>query len=118
VKIQTQQGTVTIGSDSVTVPFRGPGNVASIFGKGRKILFTEIHSVSVGGNDKKYMTGKRAAGVLVTGGLGLLAPTRVRGELVIGTTSGDVLNFTIKGRDARNPAAIAMAFGVAGVEVV
>jgi hypothetical protein len=117
MRIVTQQGTITIGTESVTLPFRGPGNIASVFGKGRVIPFTEISSVAVGGNNKKYMTGKRGAGVLVTGGIALLAPTRVRGALVIGTTSGEVLEFRLKGKDAKRPEAIAMAFSTNGVEV-
>lgn len=117
MRIVTQQGTINIGTDSVTVPFRGPGNIASVFGKGRVIPFTEISSVAVGGNDKKYMTGKRGAGTVLTGGLALLAPTRVRGALVIGITGGEVLEYRLKGRDAKRPAAIAMAFSANGVEV-
>jgi hypothetical protein len=117
MRIVTQQGTITINDDSVTVPFRGPGNVASLFGKGRVMPFAEIGSVSVGGNNKKYMTGKRAAGTVLTGGLALLAPTRIRGALVIGTTSGEVLEYRLKGRDAKRPEAIAMAFSLKGIEV-
>jgi hypothetical protein len=105
-KVDTKQGTVTIGASAVSVP------------RNRVIRNEDIVSVSVGGNDKKYMTGKRAAGVLATGGIALLAPTRVRGNLVIGTVTGEILSFTLKGKDARNPAAVAMAFGLAGVEVI
>ena len=87
-------------------------------GNRRVIPFAEIGSVSVGGNDKKYMTGKRAAGVLATGGIALLAPTRVRGALVIGLAGGEVIELMLKGKDARRPEAIAMMFGLKGIEVV
>jgi hypothetical protein len=122
MRIQTQQGTITINDTSVTVPVTGYGKGvarwSTALGKGREIPFSEIHSVSVGGNNKQYMTGRRAAGVILTGGVALLAPTRVRGQLVIGTTSGDVLTYQLGRREARNPESIAMAFNMAGVTVV
>jgi hypothetical protein len=74
--------------------------------------------VAVGGNNKKYMTAKRAIGAGLTGGLGLLTPTRVRGALVIGLTSGEVIELMLKGKTATRPEAIAMAFGIKGIEVV
>jgi hypothetical protein len=117
VTVNTKQGIVVISSESVTVPRKMLGSL-SAFGLGREIPFSEIHSVSVGGNNKQYMTGNRAAGALLTGGVALLAPTKIRGELVIGLKDGEVLSYQLKRGDAKRPQTIAMAFDARGVTVV
>lgn len=109
--------THTLSVENGSVEIKKNGNLSGLFGK-QVIPFSEIHSVAIGGNDKRYMTAKRAIGAGLTGGLGLLTPTRVRGALAIGLTSGEVLTFTLNGKSAKNPEAIAMVFSVGGVEVM
>jgi hypothetical protein len=124
--IEAGKGYVTIGEDSITVGRFPKGSLGDQMARNRRVIpFAEIGSVSVGGNDKKYMTGKRAAGALAAGaialpaaGIALLAPRRVRGALVIGLVSGEVIELILKGKDAKRPEAIAMMFGLKGIEVV
>jgi hypothetical protein len=119
--VQTRpHGYITIQGESITVHRGQKGSIGDRFMKSsiRVIPLSGIQAVSVGGNDKKYMTGKRAAGVILTGGIGFLTPARVLGALVIQTTSGEVLEFSLRGKDAKRPEAIAMIFSARGVEVL
>ena len=118
--VQTRpRGYITIGDESIAVHRAQKGSIGDRFMKSVRVIpLSEIQAVSVGGNDKKYMTGKRATGVLLTGGIGFLTPARVLGALVIQTTSGEVLEFSLKGKDAKRPAAITMMFSAKGVEVL
>lgn len=64
------------------------------------------------------MTGNRAAGVVLTGGVALLAPSRIRGALVISTRAGDVYEFTLKRADAKRPEAVAAKITALGYTVI
>ena len=60
------------------------------------------------------MTGARAAGTIATGGIALLAPSRMRAPLVIAQTDGTVLAFELQRSDAKRVEAIEAAFAAAG----
>ncbi len=54
-------------------------NRAGIFAPGRgTIRAADVAQVIVSGHDRQYVTGARAAGVVLTGGVALLAPARMR----------------------------------------
>jgi hypothetical protein len=123
VNVVTKQGTVTIRSEAVEVP-RTIRRLLGKYEKRRSLLRTtlvivkgDVHEVSVSGHDRQYLTGSRAAGAVLTGGAALLAPSRMRGSLVIATRAGDILEFTLLRQDARHPEAIAAAFSARGYVV-
>ena len=93
------------------------GDWMSALRRKRRIVAADVHTVSVSGRDRQYVTGKRAAGVVLTGGAALLAPSRMRGTLVISTKAGEVLEFTLKRSVAKRPEAIAAAFSSRGYAV-
>ena len=73
--------------------------------------------MAVSGRDR-HVTGNRAAGVVLTGGLALLAPSRMRDALVITTKTGEVFAFTLKRGLAKRPEAVAAEFTARGYTVV
>jgi hypothetical protein len=54
-----------------------------------------VYKVFVGDPKRKYMTGMRTAGIVATGGLGLLGPVKTRAKLIISLSSGEVLEFDL-----------------------
>jgi hypothetical protein len=122
-KVMTKSGgMVTVTRETVTIPRRRNVQAEHVIRKSwltPAITFAaqQIAVVYVAGRDRQYMTGRRAAGILATGGVALLAPSRVRGTLTISTTAGDVLEFRLGKRDAKHPEAVAAAFAVRGYNV-
>lgn len=122
-KFVTEQGTIVVTDESIVIPataggmFEKAGAWASLLGKVRTINAQDVHEVVVAGRDRQYMTGKRAAGVVLTGGAAMLAPSRMRGTLIISTKSGDVFEFTLKRANAKRPEAIAAVFSSRGYVV-
>lgn len=128
-KYQTDKGWIVVTRDGITTP--NPlqnilaGLVLAIVRRGTwKAIFrqnvipaAEVARVQVTGRDRQYMTGGRAAGVVLTGGVALLAPTRVRGALVITTAGGDVHDYTLQRRDAQRPEAVAAQLTALGYPV-
>ncbi len=118
VKLVTKQGTVVIGSEGITIPaWSRAGGWASMFGKTETLKAEDVREVIITGRDRQYVTGARAAGAVLTGGVALLAPSRMRGMLVISTTSGEVFEFTLLRSDAKRPEAIAAAVRAHGYAV-
>lgn len=122
-RFATKRGTVTVTPEAIEIPnttgtaLASGGGWASLFRLTHTIPAAEVREVFISGRDRQYVTGKRAAGVVLTGGVALLAPSRMRGALVITTTSGDVHEFTLKRRDAKRPEAVAAAFAARGYAV-
>jgi hypothetical protein len=87
---QTQTGSVRVSREGIAVPktarstFEKAGRWASLLGQTRSIPHVEVGSIFVGDPKRKYMTGIRAAGIVETGGLGLLGSVRTRAKLIIG----------------------------------
>jgi len=121
--VSTKHGTVTATADAVMIP-RTRRRTLGIYEKSGRLSVkltvkkADVASVSVAGRDKQYMTGKRAAGFIATGGVALLAPSRVSGSLVISTTAGDVFEYALAKRDARHPEAVAAAFAGRGYRIL
>lgn len=101
-----KSGTVKITAEGIVVPktaggkFANAGQYASLFGQTRFISADEIAFVLVGDRVSQYVTGKRAAGVILTGGIALLAPSKRRAALVIGLVGGESLTFEMQRKDA------------------
>jgi hypothetical protein len=123
VKVTAKQGTITVTEEAVTIPWTARRVLGtyersvSLRGFARVLTRQDVREVSVGGQDRQYLTGKRAAGVVLTGGAALLAPSRVRGSLVITTTAGDVFEFVLERAEAKHSEAIAAAFSSRGYVV-
>jgi hypothetical protein len=77
-----------------------------------------VAQVAVSGRDRQYLTGKRVAGATLSLGAALAAPTRIRGALVISTTGGEVLAYTLKRSSAKQPEAVAAQFTALGYMVI
>ena len=60
------------------------------------------------------MTGMRAAGIVATGGLGLLGPVKTRAKLVISLTSGEILEFDLLRSGAQHTDRISATFSALG----
>jgi hypothetical protein len=122
-RIATRQGTVTVTAEAVKIPrtagtaLAGAGGWSSLFRVTRVIAAEDVREVFISGRDRQYVTGRRAAGVVLTGGVALLAPSRMRGTLVIATVSGGVYEFALLRRNAKRPEAIAAAFAARGYRV-
>jgi hypothetical protein len=113
------RGYVVLSDDTPTIHRGATGSIGDHLDSSKRVIpFDAVGSVSVGGNSKKYMTAKRAIGAGLTDGLGLLTPTRVRDALVIGLTSGEVIELMLEGKTPTRPEAIAMTLGIKGIEVV
>lgn len=112
VKFMTNKGVLAVTRDGIT------GALGSGLHLRRTIPATEIASVRVGGADRQYLTAGRLAGATLSLGAALLAPSRIRGELVITTTSGNVLAFTLKRASAKQPEAVAAQFTAFGYMVI
>jgi len=122
-RFMTDKGTVTVTAQAITASQHlGDIILTAIQGGGwhlrRTIPAADITQVTVSGRDRQYVTGNRAAGVVLTGGVALLAPSRMRGALVITTTGGDVLAFTLKRSSAKQPEAVAAQFTALGYPVI
>jgi hypothetical protein len=123
-RFATEQGTIVVTEESIVIPattggmFEKAGAWASLLGKVRTIKAEDMREVVVAGRDRQYMTGKRAAGIVLTGGVAMLAPSRMRGVLIISTKSGDVFEFTLKRANAKRPEAIAAVFSSRGYVVI
>lgn len=124
VKVTAGSEIITVTRESVTVPMkiRSPsGNYARAGSRWIRpcwvIPCQDVQGIWVSGHDRRYLTGRRAAAAVLTGGAALAARSRVRGVLVISTTAGDVFQFTLTGRTARNPEAVAAAFASRGYAV-
>jgi hypothetical protein len=110
-----KQGIVEITPEGIKVPKTlRAGQCASVLGLTRVIPKVEVAFVIVGDRNRQYMTGARAAGAIATGGIALLAPSRMRASLVIAQTDGSVLAFELQRRDAKRVEAIEAAFAAAG----
>ncbi len=123
-RFATKQGTVTVTGDGITIPktagtaFAGTaGTWASMLGQTRTIAAGDVREVFISGRNRQYVTGARAAGAVLTGGVALLAPSRMRGALVIATTGGEVFEFTLPRAEAKHPEAVAAAFSARGYMV-
>jgi hypothetical protein len=123
VRFATRHGTVAVTAGAIVIPrtagtaLARSGRWASLLGMTRTLSAEDVREVRVSGRDRQYVTGARAAGVALTGGAALLAPSRMRGFLVIATTDGDVYEFTLFRKDARRPEAVAAAFSSRGYVV-
>jgi hypothetical protein len=117
---QTETGNVSITHEGITVPktasgtFERAGRWASLLGQTRFIPRGEVHGVFVGVPKRKYMTGMRMAGIVVTGGLGLLGPIRTRAKLIISLTSGEVLEFDLLRNGAQHADRISVVVSALG----
>jgi hypothetical protein len=117
---QTETGSVSVTRDGITVPktaggtFERAGRWATLFGQTRFIPCAEVCSVFVGDPKRRYMTGKRVAGIVATGGLGLLGPVKTRAKLIIGLTSGEVLEFDLLRSEAQHSDRISVTFSTLG----
>jgi hypothetical protein len=117
---QTQTGSVRVSREGITVPktagstFEKAGRWASLLGQTRFIPRAEVGSVFVGDPKRKYMTGMRTAGIVATAGLGLLGPVRTRAKLIIGLTSGEVLEFDLLRSEAQHSDRISVTFSALG----
>lgn len=98
-RYSTKQGTITIESDAIKVPARKFG-FRSPFS--RTIPAEDVAFITVGALDRQYVTGNRAAGVVLTGGLALLAPSRKRASIVVATEDGEILSFDLAGSWAKD----------------
>jgi hypothetical protein len=121
---QTETGSLSVTREGVTVPktaggtFERAGRWASLFGQSRFIPRAKVRSVFAGDPKRKYMTGMRVAGVVATGGLGLLGPVRTRAKLIIGLISGEVLEFDLLRSEARHSDRISVTFSALGYPCV
>jgi hypothetical protein len=117
---QTETGSVSVTREGITVPktaggaFERAGRWASLVGQTRFIPRDEVFSVFVGDPKRKYMTGMRVAGVVATGGLGLLGPVKTRAKLIIGLSSGEVLEFDLLRSEAKHSDRISVTFSALG----
>lgn len=94
----TEQGVVKITPEYIKVPrtwmgVRLPTWVTH--------LPEEVSFITVSGLDRQYVTGKRAAGVVLTGGVALLAPSRKRASIIVALRDGTVTEYTLKGSWAK-----------------
>ena len=117
---QTETGDVRVTREGITVPktaggtFERAGRWASLLGQTRFIPLAEVYRVFVGDPKRKYMTGTRAAGIVATGGLGLLGPVKTRAKLIISLTSGEVLEFDLLRSEAQHADRISATFSALG----
>lgn len=94
----TEQGAVTITPDHIKIPRTWMGLQVPTR---NTHLPEEVSFITVGGLDRQYVTGKRAAGVVLTGGIALLAPSRKRASIIVALTDGTVTEYTLKGKWAQ-----------------
>ena len=73
-RFATKQGTVTVTPEAVTIPVSRWLPMVT-----RTLRPEDVREVRVGGRDRQYVTGRRAAGVVLTGGAALLAPIFLSG---------------------------------------
>lgn len=117
---QTETGNVSVTREGITVPktaggtFERAGRWASLLGQTRFIPRAKVYRVGVSDPKRKYMTGMRAAGIVATGGLGLLGPVKTRAKLIISLTSGEVLEFDLLRSEAQHTDRISATFSVLG----
>ena len=117
---QTETGNVSVTREGITVPktaggtFGRAGRWASLLGQTRFIPRVEVYRVFVGDPKRKYTTGMRAAGIVATGGLGLLGPVKTRAKLIISLTSSEVLEFDLLRSEAQHADRISATFSTLG----
>lgn len=108
--------TVTVTPEGIKIRKLSVGGL--LFKAGSHDLDREdVTGIVIGDADRQYVTGKRAVGVVLTGGLGLLAPSKMTARIAIGTTSG-VIELTLGRSEAKRITSIEALFRSAGYEVV
>lgn len=94
----TEQGIIKITPEHIKVPRKCIGLKSPFL---NTLVPEDVSFITVGSLDRQYVTGKRAAGVLLTGGVALLAPSRKRTSVVVALRDGTVTEYTLKGKWAR-----------------
>lgn len=114
-KYQTEIGPIEITRETVVVP-KDAGSalgrtsisqLAARLGRTRVIQRDEVAFITVSDAKGQYLTANRAAGVVLTGGIALLVPSRKRATLVVALKSGEVLDFSLSRKDAKRAGSIA-----------
>lgn len=108
-------GTVKVTADGIE--YGGANGLAVVLLRKKFVPRAEVTGVVIGDADRQYVTGKRAVGVLATGGLALLAPSKMTARIAVGTTAG-VIEFQLPRAEAKKITLIEALFRSAGYEVV
>lgn len=123
-RFSVKNGSVAVTREGIAIPHTCATLIRQIRAGGFRALrarymipAAEVTQVQVTGRDRQYMTGNRAAGAVLTGGVALLAPSRMRGALVIGTSAGQVFAFTLKRSGAKQPETVAAKIAAFGYTV-
>jgi hypothetical protein len=101
-KFRTADGAlIEISEAGITEVKLTVGNL--ILGRTKRFIpRAEVVGVVVGDANRQYATGKRAVGVVLTGGAALLAPSRLRANIAVSLADGSARMWTLDRSGANN----------------
>ena len=104
--IQTKAGKLTITAEGVVIGKSGT-TVRALLQKPRVIKRDQIAGIQVH-DGRRYLTGARMAGVVLTGGVALLAPRRREASVIIVVKEGEIINLHLTYAEAKRAEGISV----------